>query len=92
MVPSIGIIKALGSKVAGHANTLVFPNLEVGNIGYKLVERLGGAQAIGPILQGMAAPINDLSRGCSVNDIEQMIAITANQAIAVKESNTNFNK
>lgn len=85
MVPSVGELKAPGSKVAGHANTLVFPSLEVGNIGYKMVQRLGGAEAIGPVLQGMAAPINDLSRGCSVSDIEQMIAITCNQAIAAKK-------
>lgn len=85
IVPSVGEFKAPGSKVAGHANTLVFPSLEVGNIGYKMVQRLGGAEAIGPVLQGMAAPINDLSRGCSVNDIEQMIAITCNQAIAAKK-------
>ncbi len=85
MVPSVGEFKAPGSKVAGHANTLVFPSLEVGNIAYKMVQRLGGAEAIGPVLQGMAAPINDLSRGCSVSDIEQMIAITCNQAIAAKK-------
>ena len=84
IVPSVGALKAPDSNVAGSANTLVFPSIEVGNISYKLVQRLGGAQAIGPILQGMAAPVNDLSRGCSVNDIEQMIAITANQAIAAK--------
>lgn len=85
LVPSVGEFKAPGSKVAGHANTLVFPSLEVGNIGYKMVQRLGGAEAIGPVLQGMAAPINDLSRGCSVSDIEMMIAITCNQAIAAKK-------
>ena len=85
LVPSVGELKAPGSKVAGHANTLVFPSLEVGNIGYKMVQRLGGAEAIGPVLQGMAAPINDLSRGCSVSDIEMMIAITCNQAIAAKK-------
>ena len=84
IVPSVGALKAPDSNVAGFANTLVFPSIEVGNIGYKLVQRLGGAQAIGPVLQGMAAPVNDLSRGCSVSDIEQMIAITANQAIAAK--------
>ena len=84
IVPSVGSLKAPDSKVAGVANTLVFPSIEVGNIGYKLVQRLGGVEAIGPILQGMAAPVNDLSRGCSVSDIEQMIAITANQAIAAK--------
>lgn len=84
IVPSVAALKAPNSKVAGFANTLVFPSIEVGNIGYKLVQRLGGAEAIGPILQGMAAPVNDLSRGCSVSDIEQMIAITANQAIAAK--------
>ena len=84
IVPSVAALKAPNSKVAGFANTLVFPSIEVGNISYKLVQRLGGAEAIGPILQGMAAPVNDLSRGCSVNDIEQMIAITANQAIAAK--------
>ena len=84
IVPSVAALKAPNSKVAGFANTLVFPSIEVGNIGYKLVQRLGGAQAIGPVLQGMAAPVNDLSRGCSVSDIEQMIAITANQAIAAK--------
>mgnify|MGYP003537554462 FL=1 len=85
LVESVGQLKAPGSKVAGHANTFVFPSLEVGNISYKMVQRLGGAEAIGPVLQGMAAPINDLSRGCSVTDIEQMIAITANQAIAAKK-------
>ena len=85
LVPSVGEFKAPGSKVAGHANTLVFPCLEVGNICYKMVQRLGGAEAVGPVLQGMAAPINDLSRGCSVSDIEMMIAITCNQAIAAKK-------
>lgn len=80
LVQEVGQLKAPGSKVAGCANVLVFPGLESGNIGYKLVQRLAGAEAIGPILQGMATPINDLSRGCSVSDIVTMIAITANQA------------
>ncbi|MDP4223932.1 MAG: phosphate acetyltransferase [Bacteroidota bacterium] len=84
LVESIGQKKAPGSKIAGKANVLIFPNLESGNIAYKLVQRLAKAEAIGPILQGMAAPINDLSRGCSVNDIVCMIAITANQAAAKK--------
>lgn len=85
LVESVGALKCPGSQVAGKANTLVFPALETGNIAYKLVQRLGGAMAIGPILQGMAAPINDLSRGCSVEDVEKMIAITCNQAIAAKK-------
>ena len=80
IVPSVGNLKALGSPVAGKANVLVFPTLEVGNISYKLVQRIAGIEAVGPILQGMAAPINDLSRGCSVSDIVNMVAITANQA------------
>jgi phosphate acetyltransferase len=84
LVESIGQKKAPGSRIAGKANVLIFPNLECGNIAYKLVQRLANAEAIGPILQGMAAPINDLSRGCSVNDIVSMIAITANQAAAKK--------
>ncbi len=80
IVEAIGSKKAPGSKIAGKANVLVFPSLESGNIGYKLVQRLAGAEAVGPILQGMAAPINDLSRGCSVDDIVNLVAITVNQA------------
>lgn len=80
IVEAVGQLKSPGSPVAGKANVLVFPTLEVGNIAYKLVQRLAGAEAVGPVLQGMAAPINDLSRGCSVNDIVNLVAITANQA------------
>ena len=80
VVPSVGKSKAPGSAIAGSANVLVFPSLEAGNIGYKLVQRLGDSEPVGPVLQGMAAPINDLSRGCSVDDVISLIAITVNQA------------
>jgi phosphate acetyltransferase len=80
IIEAIGKSKAPGSEIAGKANVLVFPTLESGNIAYKLVQRMAHAEAIGPVLQGMAAPINDLSRGCSVSDIVNLIAITANQA------------
>ncbi len=80
IVPSVGERKAPGSNVAGKANVLIFPDLNSGNIAYKLVQRLAHAEAIGPVLQGLAAPINDLSRGCSVDDIVNLVAITANQA------------
>ncbi|NLI35765.1 MAG: phosphate acetyltransferase [Bacteroidales bacterium] len=86
LVPSVGESKAHGSSVAGHANILIYPCLEVGNISYKMVQRLGDAIAIGPILQGIARPVNDLSRGCSVDDVYYMIAITANQATFAKNS------
>ena len=84
LVPSVGQKKAPDSDIAGKANVLVYPCLEVGNISYKLVQRLGNTDAIGPILQGIARPVNDLSRGCSVDDIYKMVAITACQAMDAK--------
>jgi phosphate acetyltransferase len=81
IVPVVASLKAPQSEIAGKANVLVFPSLEVGNIAYKLVQRIAGAEAVGPLLQGLAAPVSDLSRGCVANDIYKTIIMTANQAI-----------
>ncbi len=86
IIANIGKSKAPGSEIAGKANVLIFPDLQSGNIAYKLVQRMAHAEAIGPILQGMAAPVNDLSRGCSVSDIVNLTAITANQAAGMKNN------
>ena len=90
LIDKIGEMKDPGSKIAGHANVLIFPNLESGNIAYKLVERLAGANALGPIIQGLCKPVNEVSRGCSTDDIVNIAAISSIEAKSIEANRKSY--